>query len=88
MLAEAAIPFRQVGANQPEIAHFPEHRAVDAVLPGSLLVVRGELLPCKSLRGLTKRLLLFAERVIHDGFLANKGPWLAFGPVFIQSNKR
>ena len=39
----------KVGADQPEIAHFLEHRAVDAVLPGALLVVRSELLPRKSL---------------------------------------
>ena len=51
-LAEAAIFFRKVDTDQPEIAHFLEHRAVDAVLPGAFLVVRSELLPRIVLRSL------------------------------------
>jgi hypothetical protein len=38
-LAEAAIFFRQIDADQAEAAHFLQHRAVDAILPGSLLIV-------------------------------------------------
>ena len=75
-LAEAAIFFRKVDTDQPEIAHFLEHRAVDAVLPGAFLVVRSELLPRKSCCGLSKRLLLLAERVVHDDFPANKADGL------------
>ena len=64
-LAEAAIFFRQIDADQAEAAHFLQHLAVDAILPGSLLIVGSQFLFRESLGNLPKRLLLLAERVVH-----------------------
>src|SRR5690242_507113 len=45
-------------------------------MPRALLVVRREFLLRKPLCGLAKRLLLFAERIVHDSFLANRADGL------------
>jgi hypothetical protein len=65
-LAEATILLGQVDAYEHEIADRRQQRAFDAVLLGALLVAGRELLARKSSCGFAKRLLLLAERVVHE----------------------